>query len=275
MNQSPASLIPLLLYLDSLFTHRQVSGRVLTMSEECSRTVDDLRTLLKSSDGFNSQQRMKFYDSWAETYEQDLQMVNFRAPNLGVDLLNANFSGNREEVQVLDVACGSGLVTKLMVELGFKHFVGVDGSQGMLDQAAKTGLYKELKLALLGTEPLPAQTGTFDVVIIVGALDTGFVPVSVVRELCHAAKPGGFVCISRGDHRGTAGTEYKKDLERVLQLMEEEGLWSPVGLKQTDRYMEDLDLNPEEVQELQQEERYIRGTGYLYKKAIHSNKLSN
>jgi len=46
-----------------------------------------------------------------------------------------------------------------MVELGFKHFVGVDGSQGMLDQAAKTGLYKELKLALLGTEPLPARTG--------------------------------------------------------------------------------------------------------------------
>lgn len=33
-------------------------------------------------------------------------------------------------------------------------------------------------------------SGVFDVVIIVGALDAGFVPVSVVRELCHAAKPG-------------------------------------------------------------------------------------
>jgi len=46
-----------------------------------------------------------------------------------------------------------------MVELGFQHFLGVDGSRGMLDQAAKTGLYKELKLALLGTEPIPAQPG--------------------------------------------------------------------------------------------------------------------
>ena len=47
-----------------------------------------------------------------------------------------------------------------MVNLGFKHFVGVDGSNSMLELAVKTGLYQDLKLALLGTEPLPAQTGT-------------------------------------------------------------------------------------------------------------------
>lgn len=47
-----------------------------------------------------------------------------------------------------------------MFDLGFKHFVGVDGSKGMLEQAAKSVLYRELKLALLGTDPLPAQTGT-------------------------------------------------------------------------------------------------------------------
>ncbi|XP_074510500.1 methyltransferase-like protein 27 isoform X3 [Sebastes fasciatus] len=122
------------------------------------RTVDDVKTLLESWKGFDSRQRMKFYDSWAETYDQDTEMINYRAPHLMVDFLNANFSGNREEVQVLDVACGSGLVAKLMIELGFKHFAGVDGSKGMLEQAAKTGLYQDLKLALLGTEPLPAQT---------------------------------------------------------------------------------------------------------------------
>lgn len=46
----------------------------------------------------------------------------------------------------------------------------------------------KLKLALL--PPLLLVSDTFDVVIIVGALDAGFVPVCVVRELCHAAKPG-------------------------------------------------------------------------------------
>ncbi|TNN26437.1 Williams-Beuren syndrome chromosomal region 27 protein [Liparis tanakae] len=155
-----------------------------------SRTVEDVRKLLTSCQAADSQQRMKFYDSWAETYEQDTLMMQYRATHLAVDLLSANVSENREAVQVLDVACGSGRVAQLMVERGFQHFVGVDGSRGMLDQAAKTGLYQELKLALLGTEPLPAQPGAFDVVVLVGALDPGFAPVSVVRELCHAAKPG-------------------------------------------------------------------------------------
>lgn len=47
-------------------------------------------------------------------HQQDTKMINYRAPHLGVDFLNANFSGNHEDVQVLDVACGSGLVAKLV-----------------------------------------------------------------------------------------------------------------------------------------------------------------
>lgn len=46
-----------------------------------------------------------------------------------------------------------------MFELGFRHFVGVDGSEGMLQIAEKTGLYQDLKLVLLGPQPLPVQTG--------------------------------------------------------------------------------------------------------------------
>uniref|UniRef100_A0A8C4H978 Methyltransferase domain-containing protein n=1 Tax=Dicentrarchus labrax TaxID=13489 RepID=A0A8C4H978_DICLA len=225
-----------------------------------TRTVEGVKSVILSCKGFDSQQTAKFYDSWAQTYEQDVKIINYRASELGVDFLNSHFSGNREEVQVLDVACGSGMVAKLMVELGFRHFVGVDGSKGMLEQAAKTGLYQDLRLALLGTQPLPAQTDTFDVVIIVGALDAGFVPVGVVRELCHAAKPG--------KQLTTVTNQYKKDLERELQLMEEEGLWSPVGIKQTDRYMEDPHLSAERAKDMQ-EERYIRGSVYLYKRSIH------
>ncbi|KAK5879467.1 hypothetical protein CesoFtcFv8_022580 [Champsocephalus esox] len=121
----------------------------------------------------------------AETYDQDLDMLNYRAPQLAVDFLDANFPGAREEVQVLDVACGSGLVGKLMAELGFRHFVGVDCSQGMLDQAAKTGLYQDLRLALLGSDPLPAQTGVFDVVMLVGGAGCWF----CTGQRCSGALP--------------------------------------------------------------------------------------
>ncbi|KAK5873390.1 hypothetical protein PBY51_018435 [Eleginops maclovinus] len=161
-------------------------------------------------------------------------MLTYRAPHLAVDFLDVNFPGVREKVQILEVACGSGLVAKLMAELGFRHFVGVDCSKRMLDQAAKTGLYQDLRQALLGPEPLPAQTGVFDVVIGVGALDAGFAPVSVVRDLCHTARPGGMVCMVRGDHRGAASEGYREDLQRELQLMEDKWLWRP-ALKQSPR----------------------------------------
>ncbi|KAM6995252.1 methyltransferase-like protein 27 [Tautogolabrus adspersus] len=231
---------------------------------DCRKTADHVKALLQSCTGAESQQTRTFYDGWS-TYEQDLGLLKYRAPNFGVDFLEANFSGSREDVQVLDVACGSGLVAKLMSELGFRNFVGVDGSKGMLELAAQTGLYQDLRLALLGTEPLPAQTGTFDVVILVGALAPGFVPVSVVRELCHAAKPGGLVCMARGEHKGAEHDMYQCDLQRELQLMEEEGLWSHVAVQHTDRYMADTCLG-------QQGERFLSGTAYLYKKTKLHNK---
>ncbi|KAM9353162.1 methyltransferase-like protein 27 [Symphorus nematophorus] len=232
---------------------------------DSSKTVDDVKTLFQSCKGFDSQQTMKFYDSWAQTYEQDIKVIDYRAPRLVVDFLHANFSGSREEVQVLDVACGSGLVAKLMVEVGFRRFVGVDGSKEMLEQAAKTGFYQDLRLALLGTQALPAQTGAFDVVIIVGALGEGYVPVNVVRELCNAAKPGGYVCMSRVDKKSESGNKYKASLERELQLMEEEGLWARVVAEEMNKYMVDV-FNENKDEQSEQSEQYVEGKMFLYRK---------
>ncbi|XP_062279061.1 methyltransferase-like protein 27 [Scomber scombrus] len=188
-------------------------------------------------------------------------MMSYNAPQLAVDFLNAHFLPSREDALVLDVACGSGLVAKLMSELGFKLFVGVDGSKGMLEQAGVTGLYQDLRLALLGKQPLPAQPGRFDVVIIVGALGVGFAPVSIIRELCQAAKPGGYVCMARGQHTGPAASRYQQVLEEELQRMEEEGLWRRAGVQLTDRYMKE----PPSVCGKEQS-HFISGCVYLYQK---------
>uniref|UniRef100_A0A8D3BNQ4 Methyltransferase domain-containing protein n=1 Tax=Scophthalmus maximus TaxID=52904 RepID=A0A8D3BNQ4_SCOMX len=183
--------------------------------------------------------------------------IDYRAPHLAVNFLSENFTGTPEESLVLDVACGTGLVAKLMVELGFRRFVGVDGSKGMLDQAAESGLYQDLNQALLGSDPLPAQPGAFDVVMIIGALRPGFVPVSVIKEIYQAAKPGNQL-------RSCAGDEYKVSMEQELQLMEDEGLWTLVATKEMHRYMLNFYQN---YNEGEQNEHYLNGTMYLYRKA--------
>lgn len=46
-----------------------------------------------------------------------------------------------------------------MSQLGFRLFVGVDASEGMLKEAQQTGLYQRLQLAVVGKHPLPVDAG--------------------------------------------------------------------------------------------------------------------
>lgn len=48
---------------------------------------------------------------------------------------------------------------KQMKTHGFGNFVGIDGCKAMLELARESGLYQDLKQALLGEEPLPVQSG--------------------------------------------------------------------------------------------------------------------
>ncbi|XP_059195955.1 methyltransferase-like protein 27 [Centropristis striata] len=230
---------------------------------EGSRTVEDVRNLLHSWRGLDAQRMVDFYNRWAETYDQDMSVLSWRSPQMVVDFLCDNFCGSREEARVLDVACGSGLVAKMMFEQGFRHFVGVDGSEVMLQKAAESGLYQDLRLALLGTEPLPAQIGAFDVVVIIGALREGHVPPCVFRELCAAAKPGGYICLSRSDSKSQYGKKYDESVMKELQWMETEKLWTPVDVRDMNQYMIDF-----HNQQDQQQDQFLTGTMNLYRKPL-------
>lgn len=43
--------------------------------------------------------------------------------------------------------------------MGFRHFVGVDGSSRMLELAKKTGLYQQLAQCLLGQDEMSVEAG--------------------------------------------------------------------------------------------------------------------
>ncbi|XP_070765071.1 methyltransferase-like protein 27 [Enoplosus armatus] len=231
---------------------------------DSSRTVEDVRMVLKSRRECEPQDIMTFYDKWGANYEKDLDILDYQGPNLVADFISSNFSGSREEARVLDVACGPGRFAKVMSDLGFRHFVGIDCSKGMLEEAVKTGLYEDLRLANLGSEPLPAQAGMFDVVAMIGALQPHLVPFSVLRELCHVTKPGGLICLTKTQHR-TDSKDSTVAVERELQLLEEEGLWTCTGIKKSDRYMKDTSVTDREDT---QDESFISGTLYLFRKPL-------
>uniref|UniRef100_A0A1A8BBL5 Williams Beuren syndrome chromosome region 27 n=1 Tax=Nothobranchius kadleci TaxID=1051664 RepID=A0A1A8BBL5_NOTKA len=214
--------------------------------------------ILSAHKGTTSKEKVSFYNTWADNYDQDVAVLDYRAPRLAADRISSCFSGVREEATVLDVACGTGLVAKQMKKHGFRHFVGVDGSEAMLEKARESGLYQELKQSMLGEDSLSeVWAGSFDVVLIVGALSVGQVSINVIRELCNVTKSGGCVCMTtRSNHDNL---EYKAALERELKQMEEEGLWT---------CLEVTEVQDWERAVTEQEDGYISGAVYIYKKLL-------
>lgn len=108
----------------------------------------------------------------------------------------------RPSERVLDVGCGTGVLTRLAAEAvgPSGHVVGIDPSPGMLGVARKnvvlTNSLAEFKFAVI--EHLPFEDGSFDVVL--SSCMLHHLPAELkregLREVCRMLKPGGrFVAV--------------------------------------------------------------------------------
>ncbi|XP_012976168.1 methyltransferase-like protein 27 isoform X1 [Mesocricetus auratus] len=207
--------------------------------------------------------KLRFYDSWAPEYDQDVAALKYRAPCLAVECLSGALLGPPRDALILDVACGTGLVAVELQARGFLQVHGVDGSPEMLKQAQARGLYRHLSLCTLGPEPLPDPEGTFDAVIIVGALSEGQVPCSAISELLRVTKPGGLVCLTTRSN--PSNLPYKEVLEATLDSLEQAGAWERLVAQPVEHW--ELATSEQEMGQGTCADRgFIPGIIYLYRK---------
>lgn len=120
---------------------------------------------------------------------------NFRGETL-------RFAALKHGERVLDVGCGTGVLTRLAAEAvgPSGHVVGIDPSPGMLGVARRNALQTnsraEFKFATI--EHLPFDEGSFDVVL--SSCMLHHLPAELkregLREVCRMLKPGGrFVAV--------------------------------------------------------------------------------
>ncbi|CAK7304715.1 Methyltransferase-like protein 27 [Vulpes lagopus] len=207
--------------------------------------------------------KLHFYERWAPDYDQDVATLQYRAPCLAVDCLTQALPVPPHAALILDVACGTGLVAAELQARGFLQLHGVDGSPKMLEQAQARGLYQHLSLCTLGQEPLPSSEGTFDAVLIVGALSDGQVPCSAIPELLRVTKPGGLVCLTT--RTNPSNLRYKEALEAVLDRLEQAGAWKRLMAWPVDRWelaTSELEMGPG----TSDRDGFISGIIYLYRK---------
>ncbi|KAM9584461.1 LOW QUALITY PROTEIN: methyltransferase-like protein 27 [Trichechus inunguis] len=206
--------------------------------------------------------KLHFYDGWAPGYDQDVAALQYRAPRLAVDCLTQAPAGPPHTTLILGVACGTGLVAAEPQARGFLQLHGVDGSPGMLEQSRAHGFYQCLSLCILG-QTLPSPEGTFDAVLMVGALSDGQVPCSAVPELLRVTKPGGLACLTT--RTNPSNLRFKEALEATLDQLEQAGARERLMAWPVDRW-ELATSEVEVVPGTSANDGFISGIIYLYRK---------
>uniref|UniRef100_G3UMW1 Methyltransferase like 27 n=1 Tax=Loxodonta africana TaxID=9785 RepID=G3UMW1_LOXAF len=234
------------------------------MAQGEDRSLPEVRARVGALHGITDLARkLHFYDCWAPDYDQDVAALQYRAPRLAVDCLTQASPGLPHTALILDVACGTGLVAAELQAQGVLQLHGVDGSPEMLEQARARGLYQRLSLCTLGQEPLPSPEGTFDAVLMVGALSDGQVPYSAVPELLRVTKPGGLVCLTT--RTNPSNLQFKEALEATLDQLEQAGAWECLVAWPVDRW-ELATSELEVVPSTSANDGFISGIVYLYRK---------
>ncbi|NMO89589.1 class I SAM-dependent methyltransferase [Actinomycetospora sp. TBRC 11914] len=153
----------------------------------------------------------ELYDAWAPTYDDDVTGPHgddYPLPTTVAEVV-ARLGGPGTDV--LDAACGTGLVGEALARLGFRSIDGLDLSPKMLARARTRGVYHDLGPADL-SQRLPGAGDKFGVVTCVNAFEPGHLPRSALVEFARVVHRGGHLVL-------TVGAQRRAEIERYLEQL--------------------------------------------------------
>ncbi|KAL1696180.1 S-adenosyl-L-methionine-dependent methyltransferase [Schizophyllum commune] len=135
------------------------------------------------------------YDEHAVNYE-NLPDVFRLGSQVGTEFKRI-VQPNPEVTRVMEYACGTGVISREIVS-SVKSILGVDISQGMVDQYNKRGTDKMRAVCVQQGTPLAEQLGhqTFDAIVCSMAYHHFADPAAVTRSLSQSLAPKGMLVIA-------------------------------------------------------------------------------
>ncbi|XP_032898635.1 methyltransferase-like protein 27 [Amblyraja radiata] len=214
------------------------------------------KNLLTLYSDMDTEEKVNFYNSWAENYEKHMSVMDYQAPSHGVETIDSVYPDDRSSALVFDVPCGTGMVAELMQNLGFKNFHGMDGSDEMLKISKSKGLYQKLMHCLItGDKQLPVKEGTYDVVMVVGGIAQQHLPWEILPELLRITKTGGLICITLR----AEVSDHRSELLASIQEFLKKGLWEEVVKRYIEKWQKEMLLSGVS-------EDYADGIVYVFRK---------
>jgi predicted TPR repeat methyltransferase len=190
---------------------------------------EGLRDLSRDSD-----EVARYYDDWAEEYDDTLEGWRYEAPQQVAARLRETLA---PDSVVLDAGCGTGLSGRALAEAGFRAVDGMDVSQRSLEIAAQSGVYRSLVRVDMQKPPIPYEDEVFDGLACVGVLT--YVPDSlgILREFCRVLRPAGVMVLTQ-----RSDLLVERDFRSTLALLQSDGLLADVRISDPMPYLPD---NPE------------------------------
>ena len=137
---------------------------------------------------------IKLYKVWASSYDDDFAKKNdYRSP-----VLISNYYdkySNKNDVPVLDVGAGTGLIAEVMNKKNTIDIDAIDISPEMLESAKSKNCYNKLLEADL-TKNLDIDNNHYGAIVSAGTFTHGHIGPNALDELLRVTKPSGLFVIT-------------------------------------------------------------------------------
>nr|XP_053637667.1 methyltransferase-like protein 27 isoform X1 [Cherax quadricarinatus] len=166
------------------------------------------------------------YDEICSNYDKNVVILDYGGPSTAAEeIANMVPEKKRQQVRVLDVAAGTGLVGCHLHKKGFTNIDALEPSEGMMNILKKTGVYTLKYQEFIGTGHSTVPKDTYEVVVVCGSLAPGHIQVEGINDLINVAKPGGLVVILMRLEFFLTHDEYKDKMENFMDRLEKTNVW--------------------------------------------------
>ena len=194
--------------------------------------MDDNHTSIKSWSELQqrkevtTEQVVNLYDVWAPTYDETVSKSQSAALALSAVLSVVDDDTNREELNILDIAAGTGRVGQELFENGFRKIDALEPSSEMLKILRNRNVYQNVYQTFLGGghKATMIPDNKYDMIIISGGFAKSHLPVDSLQEVIRMGKKGS-IFINRMTAKNIEVDEALIHLEPFMKKLEEEGLW--------------------------------------------------
>lgn len=160
----------------------------------------------------NKEEVISFFDLWADRWDDNIIKDD--------DIISKILDGAHvyESADILDVACGTGVLIPYYLERKVKTIDAIDVSKRMIEIAESKFKYDNLKFILGDAETFDFKK-KYDSIVIYNAFPHFADPEHLIKVLCEYLKDGGYLTVAHGMSREKLNMHHSGSASHISNML--------------------------------------------------------